>query len=66
MIVRIVYAGSNAMRYFSKTPIRITDVLPHPTVMAIAAVGAAGLRGLEGMKILVGVGVFGMMTLAAL
>lgn len=66
MIVRIVYAGSHAMRFFSKTPIRITDVLPHPTVMAIAAVGAAVLRRLEGMKVLAGVGVFGITTLAAL
>lgn len=66
MIVRIVYAGSHAMRYFSKTPIRITDVLPRPTVLAIAAVGAAVLRRLDGVKVLAGVGFFGILTLAAL
>jgi oligosaccharide translocation protein RFT1 len=68
MIVRIVYAGSHAGRFLfsDKLPIRITEILPHPTILAIAAVGAAVLRSLEGIKILAGVGVFGLIVLAAL
>jgi len=67
MVVRIVYAGNHARQYFKKTlPIPITDVLPHPTILAIAAVGAAVVRRLDGINVLLGVGGFGLIALAAL
>lgn len=67
MAVRIFYAGNHAQRYFRKIlPISMTEILPHPTILAIAAVGAAVVRRLEGIRVLAGVGVFGFVTLAAL
>jgi oligosaccharide translocation protein RFT1 len=67
MIVRIVYAGNHARQYFKKTiPISIMDILPHPTILAIAAVGGGVVRRLDGIQVLVGVGGFGLITLAAL
>jgi hypothetical protein len=67
MIARIVYAGNHARQYFNKTlPIPIMEILPHPTILAIAAVGAAVVRRLDGIQVLVGVGGFAMITLAAL
>jgi oligosaccharide translocation protein RFT1 len=67
MIVRIVYAGNHARQYFKKTtPISIMDILPHPTIIAIAAVGAAVVRRLDGNQVVLGVGGFGLITLAAL
>jgi hypothetical protein len=67
MVIRILYAGNHARQFFKKTlPISITEVLPHPTILAIAVVGAAVVRRLEGIKVLLGIGGFGVMTLAAL
>jgi oligosaccharide translocation protein RFT1 len=67
MVVRIVYAGDHARQYFKKTiPISVKDILPHPTILAIAAVGAAVVRRLDGVQVLVGVAGFGLITLAAL
>jgi hypothetical protein len=42
------------------------DILPHPTILAIAAVGGGVVRRLDGIQVLVGVGGFGLITLAAL
>lgn len=67
MMVRIIYAGNHARQYFEKTfPISFMEVLPHPTILAIAAVGAAVSRRLEGLQVLLGVGGIGLITLIAL
>jgi len=67
MIMRIIYAGNHARQYFEKTlPISITEILPHSTILAIAAVGAAVVRRLEGLQVLLGTGGFGLITLIAL
>ena len=67
MIVRIIYAGHHARQYFKKSiPISITEILPHPTILAIAAAGAAVVRRLDGVKVLLGVAGFGLIILIAL
>ena len=67
MVVRIVYAGDHARQYFNKTlPISLTDILPHPAIIAIAAIGAAVVRRLDGFQVLIAIGGFGFITLAAL
>jgi len=67
MVVRIVYAENHARQYFKETkPISIMEILPAPTIVAIAAVGASVVRRLDGIQVLLGTGGFGMITLAAL
>jgi hypothetical protein len=65
MVVRITYAGNHIRAFFDQR-IATSDILPHPLILGIAAVGAAVLRRLEGFRVLIGVGAFGIITLAAL
>lgn len=70
MVVRIIYAGNHALRYFANAPsggsTRLKDILPHPAILAIGAAAATILRRLEGVEVLLATGAFGVVTLAVL
>ena len=68
MVVRIIYAARHLSRYFyaKATPIRLSEVLPHPIIIAVAMSGAAILRSLRGLQVLGATAVIGLVTLITL